>query len=380
MTMSRKSLIVGLVVLAAALCGGTGMLAQAPQLPLPPATKAAIGPWDAVLVHRVSELIRSPAVWDRKDTGDCPDKATTYSIQCAFDVVYEEAVAQRVAAHPTAKGAPAPPVECELRLVENHREGTCGPLFDEMPMFTLTQVPAVTSGTWRADVQPSAVWSGAMINPETMTRTLAIQVIAQVTTRTYQDRLQEFNNDPATTFADLQAYLRVLEDGLRKLTAADISDQSGDAVEVELYQGGTGVIRTYTGWYPVSGFEIRDSVMRFKIDVVKQVPPSALDKKILERAATIITSDAVWNRADNRKCPATATTWSIYCAVERAEIEIAGGFHHRRPAMELVRGIVDERTKAKSYQHRLMDYNNDRTTRLDDVRTLFAEAIARIKT
>ncbi len=379
MTMSRKPSIVGLLVLAAVLCGGTAIRAQAPQLPPPPATKAGIGPWDAVLVHRVSELIQSPAKWDRKDTGDCPDKATTYSIQCAFDMVYEEAVAQRDAAHVTAKGAPAPLVECELRLVENHREGTCGPLFDEMPVFTLTQVPAVTSGIWRTDMQPSAVWSGAMINPETMTRAVAIQAIAQVTTRTYKDRLQEFNNDPATTFTDLQAYFHVLEDGLRKLTVADISDQAGDAVEVEVYQGGTGVIRTYAGWYPVSGFAIRDSVMRFKIDVVKEVPPSASDKKILERAATIITSDAVWNRADNRKCPAAATTWSIYCAVERAEVEVTGGFHHRRPAMELVREIVDERTKARSYQHRLMDYNNDPATHLDDVRSLFAEAIARIR-
>jgi hypothetical protein len=379
MTMPRKSSIVGLLVLAAVLCGGKEVLAQASQLPPPPATKAAIGPWDAALVHRVSELIQSPAEWDRKDTGDCPDKATAYSIQCAFDAVYLEAVAQRGAAHVTAKGARAPLVECELRVVGNHREGTCGPLFDEMPVFTLTQVPAVTSGTWRADMQPSAVWSGAMINPETMTRAVAIRVIAQVTTRTYQDRLQEFNNDPATTFADLQVYFHVLEDALRKLTVADISDQAGDAVEAEVYKGGTGVIRTYAGWYPVSGFEIRDSVMRFRIDTVEEVPPSALDKKILERAATIITSDAVWNRADNRKCPATARTWSIYCAVEQAEVEVAGGFHHRRPAMELVRTIVDERTKTKSYQHRLMDYNNDLTTRLDDVRTLFAEAIKRIK-
>ncbi len=47
--------------------------------------------------------------------------------------------------------------------------------------------------------------------------------------------------------------------------------------------------------------------------------------------------------------------------------------------MELIREIVDERTKRKDYQHRLMDYNNDPATHLADVRTLFAEAIARIR-
>ena len=70
---------------------------------------------------------------------------------------------------------------------------------------------------------------------------------------------------------------------------------------------------------------------------------------------------------------------SIYCAIERASIELAGGFHHRRPAQELVRVIVEERTKDKKYDHRMMDYNNDPATHLSDVQSLLAEAIARIK-
>jgi hypothetical protein len=44
-----------------------------------------------------------------------------------------------------------------------------------------------------------------------------------------------------------------------------------------------------------------------------------------------------------------------------------------------VREIVDERTKARNYNHRMMDYNNDPTTTPADVRSLFAEALARIK-
>jgi hypothetical protein len=44
-----------------------------------------------------------------------------------------------------------------------------------------------------------------------------------------------------------------------------------------------------------------------------------------------------------------------------------------------VRVVVEERTKTKRYQHRMMDYNNDPTTTLADVRAVFAEAIARIK-
>jgi hypothetical protein len=60
-------------------------------------------------------------------------------------------------------------------------------------------------------------------------------------------------------------------------------------------------------------------------------------------------------------------------------IEVTGGFNHRRPAGQLVRQIVDTRSKDRDYQHRMMDYNNDPRTTLSDVRSLFADAIARIK-
>jgi hypothetical protein len=164
---------------------------------------------------------------------------------------------------------------------------------------------------------------------------------------------------------------------VRKQAAADMGD--GDDVEIELDEHGNGVIRTYTGWFAVSGLSETGTTLRFMVDTVKRVEPNSLDREILERASKIITSDSVWNRADNRKCPADAKMWSIYCAEEKAMIEVTGGFNHRRPASELVRVIVDERSQGKNYSHRLMDYNNDQSTHLADVKSLFAEAIARIK-
>jgi hypothetical protein len=206
----------------------------------------------------------------------------------------------------------------------------------------------------------------------------ARQVINLVTTKKYQARLVDYNNDPDTTFADLQKFFRLVEERVLAQGAADL-EKSTDDVEIEIYRGGTGVIRTYTGWYPVSAFAVTSGAVRFQLAGKTEVPPNAVDREIIQRAAAIISSDAVWNRRDDRQCPADATTWSIYCAVEKAQIEVAGGFHHRRPAGEVVRVIVEERTKGKPYQHRMMDYNNDATTRLADVKSLFAEALARIK-
>jgi hypothetical protein len=96
-------------------------------------------------------------------------------------------------------------------------------------------------------------------------------------------------------------------------------------------------------------------------------------------AMNILSSDSVWNRADNRHCPVTATKWPFTARAERTQIDVASGFHHRRPAGELVRETVDERAKARNYNHCMMDYNNDPTTTLGNVRSLFAEALARMK-
>jgi len=63
----------------------------------------------------------------------------------------------------------------------------------------------------------------------------------------------------------------------------------------------------------------------------------------------------LWNRADNRRCRTDAKTWSIYCAIEKATIEVTGGFHHRRPALEVVRVIIDERSAGRPYHHWLME-------------------------
>jgi hypothetical protein len=122
-----------------------------------------------------------------------------------------------------------------------------------------------------------------------------------------------------------------------------------------------------------------NSAMSFDLDSRHQVKPSSLDLEIVRRASAILSTEEAWNRADDRKCLADAKTWSIYCAVEKAEVEVTGGFHHRRPAAEIVRKIVLERTATRNYHHELMDYNNDPTTHLQDVQTLFQEAESRIK-
>ena len=100
------------------------------------------------------------------------------------------------------------------------------------------------------------------------------------------------------------------------------------------------MLRSETGWWLVSDFTRSADTLRFRLHSSKQAAPSGLDRRIIQRAAAMLATEAKWDRADDRVCAPTDTTWSIYCALAQASIEVAGAFHHRRPAMELVRIIV----------------------------------------
>jgi hypothetical protein len=210
--------------------------------------------------------------------------------------------------------------KCQFQSSNDRWTGSCGAVFDEAPVFTIAPAKSIATGVWRRGLHSKAVWAGVLTNA----------------------------GDPDYP------------------------------VEIEVYAGGAGVMRTEYGRFTLSGFYSDNSTVRFHMDTSRQVVPGPLDRAILTRADGMLSSAAVWNRADDRKCAAAATTWSIYCASERATIEVTGGFHHCRPAMELIRQIVDERTKDRGYHHRLMGYNNDPSTTLAEVHSLFAEGLSRI--
>jgi len=209
--------------------------------------------------------------------------------------------------------------QCSLSLVNNSWHGSCGQIFDDKPVFTITKAQGLKSGVWRKDISPTEVWSGNMVTGD-----------------------------------------------------------SKDFVEIEIYSKGTGIFRGPDGWFPVSNFAVLPNELKFQIDTSHEVPPSDLDRQIVQRAAVILSTDAAWSRKETRVCSEKDTQWGIYCAMEKATREVTGGLHHRRPALQIVREIVDVRTKDRNYHHRLMDYNNDPSTKLADVQSLFAEALAKM--
>jgi hypothetical protein len=109
-------------------------------------------------------------------------------------------------------------------------------------------------------------------------------------------------------------------------------------------------------------------------------PVTRVDVRIVQRARKILNSPSKWNRADTRNCPADAATFSLYCALEKATKEVSGTFEHRGAAMQEARFVIDEiAPNAKSYEHRLMDYNNDTATTFADVQKFFRLLEVRVR-
>jgi hypothetical protein len=101
-------------------------------------------------------------------------------------------------------------------------------------------------------------------------------------------------------------------------------------------------------------------------------PVTKADLEIVRRARDILDSPSKWNHADNRVCPETAKTFSLYCALDKATTETTGSFAHRGAAMQEARFVIEEiAPNVNHYEHRLRDYNNDSTTTFAGVQNFF---------
>jgi hypothetical protein len=96
-------------------------------------------------------------------------------------------------------------------------------------------------------------------------------------------------------------------------------------------------------------------------------PITKADLQIVIRARELLNSEAKWNRADNRVCPAEAKTVSLYCALQMATVELGGKAEHRGAALQEARFVIDEIAVDRNYEHRLMNYNNDPMTTFADI-------------
>jgi hypothetical protein len=107
-------------------------------------------------------------------------------------------------------------------------------------------------------------------------------------------------------------------------------------------------------------------------------PVSADDVRILQRADEILSDETRWNRQDDRTCEPEDTTWSLFCALQKASIEVLGKYDHRRAALQEVRFAIEDVTNGREFEHRLMDYNNLPETQFQDIKQVLKMATDRV--
>ena len=110
-------------------------------------------------------------------------------------------------------------------------------------------------------------------------------------------------------------------------------------------------------------------------------PVTADDVRILTKAAELLKDESAWNRADDRECTDDEATGkrSLFCALQKACIEVLGKYDHRRVALQEVRFAVEDATRGRDFEHRLRDFNNLPTTRLADIQAVLKVAMDRVR-
>jgi hypothetical protein len=109
---------------------------------------------------------------------------------------------------------------------------------------------------------------------------------------------------------------------------------------------------------------------------VRDQPVTEEDLQILVRADEILIDDTVWSREDDRICEddELAGRRSLFCALQKACIEVLGAYDHRRVALQEVRFAILDATDGRDFAHRLRDYNNLPETQFDDIKRILVVA------
>lgn len=110
------------------------------------------------------------------------------------------------------------------------------------------------------------------------------------------------------------------------------------------------------------------------------LPVSDADLAIVGRARQLLSSPA-WNRHDDRYCEDDArdTSWSLFCALYQASVDVTGQYLHFRPAVTETRAAIGDVTNGRRFNQILLEYNNDSSTTYANIAGVFDRATARLE-
>ncbi|WP_345973254.1 DUF6197 family protein [Sulfurimonas diazotrophicus] len=110
----------------------------------------------------------------------------------------------------------------------------------------------------------------------------------------------------------------------------------------------------------------------------RDVRVTPVDLEILSRADALLHNESAWRKAPVPDC-AQSEKLDLYCALERASVEVIGHYVHRQPALQEVRFAIDDRYRARWTKHRLIDFNADKATSFEEVKSILEQATSTVK-
>lgn len=151
------------------------------------------------------------------------------------------------------------------------------------------------------------------------------------------------------------------------------------AREDDPVRGSRLVLRNVVAWLIVDEWARRESGQASLIfGLTEEAPATEQDVAILRAAASGLDSIAVWDREDDRNCSNDeAGHLSLFCLLRQSVTKQMGRYHHRQPALQLVRRVIRESWPHRVSGHGLMDFNNHPETTRNDLRLALEMALSR---
>jgi len=110
----------------------------------------------------------------------------------------------------------------------------------------------------------------------------------------------------------------------------------------------------------------------------RNIEVSQVDLDILVKADEILHDKGSWRKDPVRICGVSKQV-NLYCALEKASIEVMGSYIHRQAALQEVRFVIDDHYRDRWNKHRLADFNAHPDTTFEDVKSVVKKAIDTVK-
>ena len=127
------------------------------------------------------------------------------------------------------------------------------------------------------------------------------------------------------------------------------------------------LFKTQLGWLTMDSLRVQNNRLTFKIDHDPDVPVTTTDLKIIRKAKDLLKGEKSWHKNDDRDCEDDIEngSYSLFCALKSASIEMEGGYNHRNAIMQKIRHTIVQMYPDKEWEHRLKDFNNMPETDFD---------------